>query len=194
MLENSVSVISTASREVVAIVPTGTFPMSVSMAPTGNKAYITNWGTNDISVINTNNHTAGLYISLDDGTLPIHSSFSPVGDYAYVVNAGQNTISLLDPADNEIISSFGVGSAPTHIAFSPIGARAYAVNNGSQTLSIINTLSKTVISSIPVVDPQAASVHPFGISVYISERKTGKVAVLATSTNKITKRDRKSVV
>ena len=53
MVDGSVSVISTATYEVLSTTPVGTEPYGVAVAPNGQKVYVTNVSSNDISVLRT---------------------------------------------------------------------------------------------------------------------------------------------
>src|SRR4029077_13101080 len=53
LVSNSVSVIDTSIYQVVATVPVGTYPVGVAVTPNGASAYVTNYVSNTVSVINT---------------------------------------------------------------------------------------------------------------------------------------------
>ena len=55
--DNTVSVIKTANRAVVATIPVGNEPLGVAFTPDGTQAYVANIGSNTVSVIATATNT-----------------------------------------------------------------------------------------------------------------------------------------
>ncbi len=53
---NSVSVIDTRARRVVATVPAGTQPTGVAVTPEGRLAYVTSYGDGSVSAIDSLSH------------------------------------------------------------------------------------------------------------------------------------------
>ena len=56
--KSSVSVISTASRKVIATIPVGLYPSNLVITPDGTKLFTANSGSIDLSVIDTVHDTA----------------------------------------------------------------------------------------------------------------------------------------
>ncbi|MGA9189321.1 MAG: cytochrome D1 domain-containing protein, partial [Methanosarcina sp.] len=100
-------------------------------------AYVSNYDSNNISVIDTsiNKVTA----TVDVGDHPAGVAVSPDGKKAYVVNAGSNTVSVIDTAKNKVIDTVKVGTYPQEIAVSPDGTKAYVTSFSNNTVSVIDT-------------------------------------------------------
>ena len=82
--DNTVSVIDTATNNVTATVPVGTYPCGVAVTPDGTKVYVANNGSNTVSVIDTatNNVTATVPV----GSYPRGVAVTPDGTKVYVAN------------------------------------------------------------------------------------------------------------
>ena len=63
--------------------PLGSYPVSVAVSPNGAYAYVTNEGSNSVSVINTATNTVTATIPV--GTEPYGVAVTPNGDYAYEI-------------------------------------------------------------------------------------------------------------
>ena len=73
-------------------------------------AYITNSGSNTVSVIDTATNTVVSTIPV--GTTPFGVAVTPDGSKVYIANATSNTVSVIDTATNAVVSTIPVGSGP----------------------------------------------------------------------------------
>jgi YVTN family beta-propeller protein len=62
--DNSVAVIDTAAKTVVAQLPAGYFPYTVAVSPTGKKVAVTNWGITEYKFANPQYNSAGNLVSM----------------------------------------------------------------------------------------------------------------------------------
>ena len=111
------------------------------------KLYVTNEGSNNVSVIDTTTNT--VIATIPVGLAPRPLAVSPDGKWVYVVNFGTNptTISVIDTATDMVVSTITAGTGPTRVTFSLDSTVAYAVNEGSNNFTIINTSDGTVLNT-----------------------------------------------
>ena len=102
---------------VTASIGVGTYPYEVAVSPTGATAYVTNYFSNTVSVINTATNTV---TTIGVGTYPYGVAVSPTGAKRYVTNAGDGTVSVINTATDTVTATIPVGtprsgwrSAPT---------------------------------------------------------------------------------
>ena len=81
---NTVSVIDTATNNVIATVAVGMILHGVAVTPDGTKVYVTNWGSNTVSVIDTATNTVTATVNV--GNSPYGVAVSPDGTKVYVTN------------------------------------------------------------------------------------------------------------
>src|SRR5438105_1116204 len=94
---------------------------SISAAPF---AYITNGGSNSVSVIDT--ATNRVVATIPFGSNPRGLAIDSNGSSVYVTNFGSGTVSVIDVATNTVIGSpIDVGFHPYGIAVNPSGTRLY---------------------------------------------------------------------
>src|SRR3989338_3703956 len=94
----TVSVINTADNTVTATVPVGSGPFGVAAHPAVSFVYITNFGDDTVSVIDTSNN-AVTSVELPVGFGPFGVAVHPAGTFVYVANALNNSVSIIDTAE-----------------------------------------------------------------------------------------------
>ncbi|MCP3963747.1 MAG: YncE family protein [bacterium] len=90
-------------------------------------AYVTNGGSNNVSVIDTATNT--VTATINAGSFPHAVAVSDDAPLAYVANRDSATVSVIDNDINSVTATIAVGSSPFGIAVS--GSRAYVANTGS---------------------------------------------------------------
>ncbi len=130
----TVSVIDTATNNVIAIVPVGINPCGVAVTPDGTKVYVVNSGNysvydnysvhdNTVSVIDTATNNVTTNVTVGDGLLGI--AVTPDGKSAYVTNSGYygvpgNTVSVINTSTNTVTATVSEGDRPYGVAVTPL--------------------------------------------------------------------------
>src|SRR5659263_191568 len=97
---------------------------SVSAAP---YAYVTNYGSNTVSVIDMATNTVTATVNV--GTWPYGVAVNPTGTKVYVTYYFDNTISVIDTASNTVTATVNVGIKPSGVAVNPTGTKVYVANS-----------------------------------------------------------------
>ena len=146
-----------------------------------HNAYITNTGSNNVSVINTATNTVTATIAV--GSKPTGVAVGPDGGTVYVTNEFSNTVSVIAAATNTVTATIPVGSKPFGVAVSPDGNTVYVANNGDNTVAVISAATNTVTATIPVgTGPVGVAVRPDGSTVYVTNTDTVSVIAAASKT------------
>ena len=107
---NTVSVINAASNAVTGTaIAVGSIPQHVAISPDGTRAYVTNYGSANVSVIDTATDTRVSTIPVGGG--PVGVGLSPDGTLVYVANAN-DTISVIDTRTRSVISTVSIDITP----------------------------------------------------------------------------------
>ena len=163
-------------------------PSGVAFSNSGAYAYISNFGSSNIVIINTasntvvNSITSGIYE-------PSGVAFSPDGTYAYVINGNSQNVVIINTATNTIVNSITSGfQTPLGVAFSPSGTYAYVANGNSDNVVIINTATNTVVNSIThgFAVPEGVSFSPSGTYAYVVNNNANNVVIINTASNTVT--------
>ena len=181
-VDRTVSVIDTATNQIIGSPTVGDNPLGVAVDPAGTRVYVVNKGSGTVSVIDTG--TNQVVRTIDVGTNPTHVAVSPAGDRAYVTNNGLSSVSVINTTTLNVTGTIDVGGFPEGVAFSPDGARAYVANKGTGTLSVIDTALHAVITTVTVgEDASDVSVAPDGSRVYVLNRGEKTISVVDTASN-----------
>jgi len=153
--------------------------LSVLAAPF---AYITNSGSNNVSVVDT--ATNKVVATIPAQGSPYSAAVKPDGSRVYVGNYGSASVTVIDAQSNSVIKHIAVGSNPQQIALKADGTRLYVANSGSGTVSVIDTASNTVANTLSLGgNPEGVAVNPGGTRAYIGRVDSNQVYVLDTATN-----------
>jgi RNA polymerase sigma factor (sigma-70 family) len=127
----------------------GAGPISVTVDPTGQFAYVVNFGSDNISAFSVNPNTGTLTAvgpAVATGNRPRSVAVDPSGKFAYVANLGSNNVSAftIDPRTGAL-TAVGVpvtsGASPSSLAVEPTGRFAYVTNRTQRNLPILEPLS-----------------------------------------------------
>ena len=155
-------------------------------APAAQFAYVTNSGSDTVSVVDRETNTVVATVSV--GANPVVVAITPDGAFAYVASCDAGTVSVISTATNTVIGTVAVGACPAQVAITPNGAFAYVTNRDSNTVSVIATATNTVNGTVPVgVNPAGIAITPDGAFAYVTNQALGgnTVSVIDTATNTV---------
>lgn len=170
----------------------GTFVGGVALAYAVHAApfaFITNCGSNDVSVIDTASERVVATIPV--GACPYGVAVSPGGAHAYVTNRDDDSLSVIDATAFRETTRIAVGTHPIGVAVDPSGRRVYVANRRSDSISVVDTAARAVVATVSVASvarsPGGVAVHPDGSRVYVtaqwpSASFSGYVLVVNTAT------------
>ena len=182
---NSVSVIDTATNNIIATVPVGSSPDGVTVDLEGKKVYVANLGSNNVSVIDatTNSVTATVPV----GTHPEGVAVNPDGTKVFVTNLDSADVSVINTTTNTVTATLDVGITPTGVAVTPDGSKVYVTNANSNNVSVINTTTNTVTATVDIGSyPMGVAINPAGTKAYVANANSNNVSVINTTTNTVT--------
>ncbi|HEX3552182.1 MAG TPA: DUF5074 domain-containing protein [Thermoanaerobaculia bacterium] len=185
---NSVQVIDTQTKSVLASVPAGNIVTGVVQAANGF-IYDCNNNLGTVSVIDPATYTVVSTLPIFCGAITATPDGSAVWANSLTFPPLAIVMAVIDPATNTF-TTFPLGGLfnVNAIAFTPDGAFAYlAVNDGSGgRVLVIDTATHAQVAVIPVgTFPGAATISPDGSFVYVANITTANVSVIDTATNTV---------
>jgi YVTN family beta-propeller protein len=181
---SSVSVIDTATYNVVATIPVGQYPAAIAIAPNGAFAYVANFNSNSVSVIDTTTNTVTATISV--GTGPWGIAITPNGAFAYVANYTAASVSVISTTTNTVVATVAMGNPAWGVTITPNGAFAYVTTPASNNVSVINTATNTVVATVTAgCGPTSVAITPNGAFAYTTNACDSTVSVINTATNTV---------
>ncbi len=163
-------------------------------------AYVTNEGSNDVSVIDLATNSVSATIPV--GSAPRGVVVNPACTKVYVANYGSNDVSVIDTASQAVIAIIPASPvppilpppsppspAPLGIAVNPAGTRVYVADAGSGFVTIIDAFTNTVVGSVISGSiPFGVAFHPSGNLVYVTNSGEDTVSVIDAATSALLKK------
>jgi YVTN family beta-propeller protein len=123
----------------------------VAITPDGAFAYVANFYSHDVSVIDTSTNTEVLP-RIPVGITPTGVAITSDGAFAYVTNQNSNDVSVIDISTNtEVLPRIPVGSSPRRVAITPVTPAATSTSLASSlnpsNFAQIVTFTATVTSA-----------------------------------------------
>jgi YVTN family beta-propeller protein len=181
---HNVAVYDAASGELVATVPVGRDPNSVTIPSGTGKAYVSNEAGNSVSVISTRTMAVLATIPIPTASArPHHITSSPNGRFVYVAEFGSNKAAVIDTRDDVVVAEFVTSDKPqamTHALWvSRDGKTLYAVNSGTDEIVVLDALDGQVLWRLPVGDnPSEILVTANERTAYVSIRGEDRIQVV----------------
>ena len=86
--------------------PVGSNPVGVAVKPDGTMVYVTNYGSNTVSVVRTATNTFAAAVGV--GNTPYGVAFTPDGKKAYIASMNSDNVSVIDTATSTVIATVDV--------------------------------------------------------------------------------------
>jgi YVTN family beta-propeller protein len=166
-----------------ADVPVGSYPIGVAVDPATSEVYVTNNGSNSVSVISAGSDTVTGTVTV--GRSPCGAAFDATNDSVYVTDTGDDTVSVIG-AYNEV-STVPVGSGPMGVAVDPLTNTIYTANAEGNSVSVINGSTDKVTATVPAgTYPQGIAVDPDTNTIYTANAAGNSVTVIDGYNNTVT--------
>jgi YVTN family beta-propeller protein len=180
---------SIAEPSVVATVPVGKRPKSVTMSPDGKVAYIANLQGGDVSVFDVATRTVTGSIPIEAGP-PQFVAFSPDGGRAYVSvyteNNSINGVVVVDTASQSVVTTVPVGKHPFALAVTPDGKEIFVPCHDDGRLYVLSASENKVISQIPVEpNPHFVTFTSDGRSAYVANHESNLISVVDVASRQV---------
>ena len=172
---NSVTVVNVAGdkKQVLGELSVGKEPHNLAISPDGKRVFVANAGEDTLTVIDLSSQPYTRLGSVKVGTEPYGLAFTPNGRKLYVANARSNTVSVIDPVSLKVLKTItDVGNEPRGLAIT---------NNGNDK----DDDEKVYVTQFFGVD--RAGVFNGSVLIGADDYKEGRVAVIATATDTVTK-------
>lgn len=165
-------------------------PYTVAITPNGNQAWVENYGSSNVSVIDTATHKVIRTVALT-GSNPSSIIITPNGQYAFVGDWTNNGVWAINTSTyaTTFISTSYTGD-PVGLASTPNSSEIFVSNFYGGSVSVVSTSSLSVVATIPLPPgaagssaPAAIQVTPNGNTAYVVDQANSVVYPIAVSTN-----------
>lgn len=161
---------------IIKTINVGSNPWDIALDTNNGFLFVSNSGTNTISVINTTTNSVTTTIQVDTGSSnPMGIAFDPQNGYIYVANSGTCHVSVIDGTTLQVLTEINVCSgsvnSPWGLIYDPNNNDLYVTYNGGYLPEIIDGSTNTVSGSITINVPSCSGGSETWQSAYDSITK-----------------------
>ena len=154
------------------------------VAKVGNTVYVSNNGSNTVSVING---TSGVVMAtIPVGTGPGGIDVNPNTNMVYVANYNSSNVTVINGMTNAVVTMIPVGVNPQTLTVNPNTNMIYVANYTGGSVSVINGATNTVVANITVPNAQGVDVNASTNTIYVGSANTNSLYVINGNTNTVT--------
>ena len=166
-------------------VPVGDYPYGLAYDPVNQELYVTNFGSNDISIINTTSNSVVSTIPMPYGIEQIVAD-STTGN-VFVGDATSTIFEISGFSDKVVANITPVqGDAPQVDAYDPANGDLYALEIFSNVVSVINASQFALVSTIGVgTAPNGAVYDPANGNIYVVNEGSSNLSTISGETNRV---------
>lgn len=187
---DSVAVIDTASKAIIANYPIDGIATDVAVSPDGTRIFVGRIGHDvGLAVINTFGRTANIAIADGVGRTVDAVRVSPNGRFVYVAtsDADCGTLHVVDAAKARVVREVPIASPVRDVALSRDGALLYVASFDTHwggSVDVIDTAINEITAKVGIGGaPMQLALSGDGARLYIADYE--HVAVLCTETNSV---------
>jgi YVTN family beta-propeller protein len=141
------------------------YPDDICFSRDGERAYVTNPGSDVVSLVDV--ATAIVLGTIIVGDHPLGLAINPVRDEVYCVNKNSNTITVIDSTENDpgqaVVRTLSTADMPVRCLASPDGKYLFVscIGVGADSITVIDLDTAGEISESPIsvgIDPQGMAI------------------------------------
>ena len=180
-----VTVIDAATHSIVDHIElSGLYAHGICVNDRTGRAYVANYGTDDVSVIDT--LAAEEIATIAVGDTPRAVCVNRATDRIYVTRVYDGALTVIDGRTLEVVGSIDVGDYPYDVAVNEMTNRIYTANCSSWDVSVVDGATGLVIETIDVGRyPCGVCVNEATGLVYVTNRDDGTVSVIHGVTHQV---------
>ncbi|MGD8866552.1 MAG: YncE family protein [Gemmatimonadales bacterium] len=178
--ENTLSFFDPTSGEELARIETGPAPHEVAVTPDGKLAFVANYASNSLTVVDVPGRAAVGTIDLGEHQRPHGLAVSSDGSSVWVTTEGSQHLVQVDVATRSVKRAIETGQRVTHmvVLVGSLG-KAYTANIGSGTVTAIDIRAGKVLEHIATgAGAEGIAVTPGDRFVIVTNREAGTVSII----------------
>ena len=164
-------------------IPVGEVPEGVVCDDANGNVYVSNWGSGNISVINSTTNTIIDTISV--GGAPEGGTYVAADGDIYIANTVSDNVTVINGTTNEIVRSIAVRYVPNDVTYDQMNGDLYVADEGSNNVTVINRTTDHYVTSVPVgTNPVDVAYDPAIGYVYVTNYGSANVTVINGTSNR----------
>jgi YVTN family beta-propeller protein len=167
--------------QVVTNVTVGTDPFAVAYDNATGKLFVTNSGSNNVSVLQGNQSSP--VGSIGTGMVPLGVAYDPLDDDVYVANSANANVTVIAASNLTVVANIDVGSDPVGVAVDSGTGDIFVADNGSDQVSVISGTTNRVFATLAVGDsPRDIAIDNATGEAFVTNEGSPNVSVISIST------------
>ena len=187
---DTMSIVDPSTLDVGSTVEVGSQPHEMAITPSGAKAYVSNVGDNNVSVIDLGSGKETKKITSPDFSFPHGIAFTPDARIAILTSERTQKIFVIDATTDEIIRAVDTDQGGTHmVVIDGTGRWAYFTNRDSNSVSVMDLADYSLVATIPAGDgAEGIALSPDGTQLWTGDRRGDTVTVIDTQARRVIRR------
>jgi YVTN family beta-propeller protein len=150
----------------------GSYPKVIAISPDGSRAYVSNWVSEDLSVIDT--ATRALLSRVKVGGTPRGLALSSDGAYLYIARFAGGSILRLRLSDSKLETLYAAdGGAKRHLLLDESRRRLYATDMSRDSLFVLELPTGKLVKEVRLgPNPNTCALSPDGSTIFACTRGT----------------------
>jgi YVTN family beta-propeller protein len=150
----------------------GSYPKVIALSPDGSRAYVTNWVSEDLSVIDT--ATRAVLAKVKLGGTPRGLASGSDGAYLYIARFAGGSVLRLRLSDMKLETLYAAdGGAKRHLVLDEARGRLYATDMSRDSLFVLEAATGALIKEVRLgPNPNTCALSPDGKTIYACTRGT----------------------
>lgn len=173
-------VLNGSSLTEIRTIPVGSEPIAIAFDPTTGEGFAANWGSDDVSVFQTQSGQVNERIPV--GTGPDAIVYDNRSGDLYVANNGSSNLTVIDGRTNQVTGSLRVGACPTALAYDWTQDALFVTSACSNSLETIDPQTGSVSGTVPTGDfPCGLALDPADRALFVANGGSANLSVVSTT-------------
>lgn len=181
---SSVDEILAGSTSVTAVIAVGTDPFGVAVDNATDQVWVTNTGSNNVTVINGT--TQAVIANIAVPSEPLGIAVNPTQGRVFVADNGTNQTSVINANSDSVLANVTVGTEPVGVVFDGATDRAFVSDFGSSEVTVLNGLTGQGLGNVSVgSEPIGLAVDNATDAVYVANEGSQNVSVITAGSGTV---------
>ena len=174
---NDISVIETATFQVLRHIETAVQPLDMALAPDGRTLYATNSGAAALTIVDVESGQTYTIRLSDIGSGPY--GIAATTDKIFTTDIANNQVLVITP-QGDVTRRIDVPAQPRSLALAPDGQRLYVTSMGTSRLTLIDPATETVLGSFELDANGTFAVvpSPDGRKIYLTAHDDNALVIV----------------
>jgi YVTN family beta-propeller protein len=179
---SSVDEIPAGSTGASAVIAVGADPFGVAVDNATDQVWVTNTGSNNVTVINGT--TQAVVANITVGSEPLGIAVNPGQARVFVATNGTNGTSMINATSFALLSHIAVGVEPTGVVYDGATNQVFVSDRGSSQVTVLNGFSGRSLGNVSVgSEPDGLAVDNATDTIYVANEGSENVSVIAAASD-----------